>query len=157
MMFDYALPLALHALAAIVWVGGMFFAHMTVRPSVLALPPPQRLPLMRAIMGRFFAWVWVAIVTLLATGYGVLLFGYGGGMGGGGPYVDAMQGIGGVMMALFLYLFFAPWQSFKLAVAAEDFPKAAGHLARIRWIIAVNLVLGLITAAIGAMGAFVTG
>ena len=71
--------------------------------------------------------------------------------------VDAMQGIGGVMMALFLYLFFAPWQSFKNAVAAENFPKAAGHMARIRWIIGVNLVLGLITAAIGAIGAFVVG
>ncbi len=156
-MLDYTLPLALHVLAAIIWVGGMFFAHMAVRPSVLALAPPERLPLMRAIMGRFFAWVWVAIITLLATGYGVLLLGYRGGFGGGGPYVDAMQGIGGVMMALFLYLFFAPWQSFKNAVAAENFPKAAGHMARIRWIIGVNLVLGLITAAIGAIGAFVVG
>ena len=36
----------LHLLGVVVWVGGMFFAHMALRPSVLALNPPERLPLL---------------------------------------------------------------------------------------------------------------
>ena len=48
----------LHLLGVVVWVGGMFFAHMALRP---ALPrrsqPPQRLPLLAATLSRFIAWV----------------------------------------------------------------------------------------------------
>lgn len=155
-MLNYALPLALHLLAAIVWVGGMFFAHMALRPSVAKMAPPERLGLLRQIMGRFFLWVWIAIATLLATGYGVLLLGYRGGLGGGGLHIDIMQMTGTVMMALFVYLFFVPWRAFKGALAEGEIAKAAGHQARIRVIILVNLVLGLVTAAIGGTGAFWT-
>ena len=37
--------LALHVLGAVLWVGGMFFALMVLRPSLAALSPPQRLDL----------------------------------------------------------------------------------------------------------------
>ena len=39
------IALWLHLLATVVWVGGMFFAHVALRPAVAALPPPVRLPL----------------------------------------------------------------------------------------------------------------
>ncbi len=32
-----ALPLALHLLAAVIWVGGMFYAYMAMRPAVGAV------------------------------------------------------------------------------------------------------------------------
>ena len=36
---------SLHILAALIWVGGMFFAHMVMRPVLVdQLEPPQRLP-----------------------------------------------------------------------------------------------------------------
>jgi len=45
-MTAFALPYALHVLAAVVWVGGMFFAWMVLRPAaVSALQPPERLML----------------------------------------------------------------------------------------------------------------
>jgi uncharacterized membrane protein len=45
----------IHLLAVIVWIGGMFFAHVCLRPVAAAqLQPPQRLPLLAAILGRFF-------------------------------------------------------------------------------------------------------
>ena len=41
-----ALALALHVIAAVIWVGGMLFAHMMLRPVAAAqLEPPQRLTL----------------------------------------------------------------------------------------------------------------
>ena len=66
----YALLNALHVLAIVVWVGGMVFAHFFLRPAVAALPPPQRLPLMQAVLGRFFAAVLAASAVTLATGLG---------------------------------------------------------------------------------------
>ena len=62
------LALLLHLSAAIIWLGGMVFAHFCLRPSVAMLDPPQRLSLMSATLTRFFAIVIPAIVILLATG-----------------------------------------------------------------------------------------
>ncbi|WP_343074980.1 hypothetical protein [sulfur-oxidizing endosymbiont of Gigantopelta aegis] len=51
----YSLAFTLHLLSAVIWVGGMFFAHMILRPSAVEqLEPPQRLPLWVAVFGRFF-------------------------------------------------------------------------------------------------------
>ena len=38
--------LFLHILAAVIWVGGMFFAHQMLRPAAGKLDPAQRLPLL---------------------------------------------------------------------------------------------------------------
>ena len=38
-----ALAITLHILGAVIWVGGMFFAYMALRPVAAALlEPPQR-------------------------------------------------------------------------------------------------------------------
>jgi len=62
------LGLALHIVAAVIWVGGMFFAYMVLRPSAGPLEPALRLPLWHRVFGRFFPWVWASIVALLASG-----------------------------------------------------------------------------------------
>lgn len=152
-MLAFALALALHTVAAVIWVGGMFFAHMALRPAVLPMQPAERLGLWLRVLPRFFAWVWVAVLTLAATGWGVLLLGYRGGLGGGGLHIDIMQVTGSVMMMLFVYLFFAPWQAFKRAMKAGELAEAGAAQARIRGIVTINLALGLFTAAIGATGA----
>ncbi len=61
-----ALALALHILGAVVWVGGMFVLYMALRPALGTLEPPQRLKLMQVTFAKFFPWVWVAILLLLA-------------------------------------------------------------------------------------------
>ena len=60
--------ITLHVLAAVVWVGGMFFAYMVVRQSAGPLEPPLRLLLWHRIFNRFFPWVWASIVLLLVSG-----------------------------------------------------------------------------------------
>ena len=70
----YALMNFLHLLAAIVWLGGVSFVLVALRPAVAALlPPPQRLPLMAQVLSRFFALVWLSIGLLLLTGLPMLL------------------------------------------------------------------------------------
>ena len=67
----------LHLLGVVVWVGGMFFAHMALRPSVQALDPPQRLPLLAATLSRFLTWVAVAVLLILGSG-AFMVMTYGG-------------------------------------------------------------------------------
>ena len=148
-----ALLIALHVLAVVVWVGGMFFAYVVLRPSAGALESEARLALWHRVFRRFFPWVWASIAVLLASGYG-MIFLYFGGFAGAGLYIHVMQGIGIVMMLLFLHLFFVPWRRFSAAVERRHFPAAGKHLNQIRRIVAANLVLGLLTVIVGASGRF---
>ncbi len=145
--------LILHALSAVVWVGGMFFARLVLGPSAGALEPGPRLTLWSDVLGRFFAWVFAAIILLLVTGY-ALVFGVYTGFGGVGAYVHLMQGIGIVMMLLFLHLYFSPWRRFRAAVAQQNWAEGARQLGQIRSIVTINLVLGIIVVAIGSSGRF---
>ena len=60
----------------------------------------------------------------------------------------------GILMMLFLHLFFGPSRRFGHAVEREAFPGAAKELNQIRRIVAINLVLGLLTVIVGASGRF---
>jgi uncharacterized membrane protein len=145
--------LIVHILAAVVWVGGMFFAHQVLRPAAGALEPRARLPLWSRVLGRFFAWVFAAIVLLLASGFG-LVSGLYGGFGGLGLYIQLMMGLGILMVLLFLHLYFAPWRRFRAAVSRQDWPEGGRQLDQIRMIVTINLVLGLIVVAIGGSGRY---
>ncbi len=148
-----AVALIVHTLSALVWVGGMFFALVALRPATGPLDPGPRQELWGRVFERFFAWVIAAIVLLLASGY-TMVFAVFGGFRGIGLHVQIMQGIGIVMMLLFFHLYFAPWRRFRAALARQDRPAAARQLDQIRIIVAVNLVLGLVTAAIGSSGRY---
>jgi len=152
-MIKTAFALTFHVLAAVVWVGGMFAAYLCLRPAASSLEAPQRLVLWRNFFARFFPWVWASVLALLASGYWMLLTSFGG-FAGAPLYVDLMQTIGWVMVALFAFLFHGPWLAFKRAVDARDWAAAAPQLNRIRDIIRINLPLGLIVVAIGGTGRY---
>jgi uncharacterized membrane protein len=152
-MMETALALMLHILGAVVWVGGMFAAYVCLRPAAGALEPPQRLALWRRFFAKFFPWVWVSILLLLASGYWMLMTTFGG-FKDAPLYINLMQTIGLVMIALYVWLFHGPWLKFKRAVDAQDWPSAAAQLSRIRQIIMINLPLGLIIVIVGASGRY---
>jgi uncharacterized membrane protein len=148
-----SISLILHALSAVVWVGGMFFAHQVLRPAAATLEPGPRLALWSRVLGRFFAWVFAAVILLLLTGY-TMVFDVFGGFGKIGLHIQLMQGIGILMVLLFLHLYFAPWRRFRAAVARQDWAGGGRQLAQIRTIVTVNLVLGIIVVAIGSSGRY---
>ena len=152
-MMETALALTPHILGAVVWVGGMFAAYVCLRPAAGALEPPQRLRLWRSFFAKFFPWVWVSVLLLLGSGYWMLLTTFGG-FKGAPLYIHLMQGIGWLMIALFVWLFHGPWLKFKRAVDAQDWPAAGGYLSRIRQIIMINLPLGLSVVVIGGTGRY---
>ena len=137
--------LALHLLAAVAWVGGIFFAYMALRPASMLLEAPLRLSLWAAAFGRFFPWVWGFIAVLLVSGHML--------MSQAPPSASllAMAAIGWAMSLLFGYLYFALFASLKRAVTASDTPAAAQAMTRIRPVMATNLALGLAASALGAL------
>ena len=149
-----SVTIMLHLLSAVVWVGGMFFAYMVLRPAAAALlEPPQRLPLWVACFGGFFVWVWVAVVLLPATGYW-MMFAHFGGMAYAPLYVHLMNAIGTLMIALYVWLYFVPYRRLKAAVQAGDWKSGGAHLNIIRRIVGTNLLLGLLTITIASAGRY---
>jgi len=144
-----SLALTLHEWSAIIWVGGMFFALLVLRPASGPLDPAARLALWRRVFGGFFPWVFAAIALLLISGFTLFLGGYAV-----GPHVQAMMGIGILMMLIFLHLYFAPWKRFQAALDRSDNAAAAAQLNQIRILVTINLLLGLVTAAIGSSGRY---
>ncbi|MHB8254312.1 MAG: CopD family protein [Acidiferrobacter sp.] len=139
-----SLLIALHGLLAVIWVGGMFFAHMILRPAAQTLEASVRLPLWSRTLGRFFPWVWAAVIILPATGYFLIAARFGG-FAALPLYINMMQGIGILMILLYLHIFFAPYRRLRRGVAAGDFVKAGQALGQIRQLVTINMVLGLIT------------
>ena len=146
-----SIAIAIHALAAVIWVGGMFFAYMALRPAAAALAAADRLHLWQATFAGFFRWVWVAILALLASGYWIVFVEWGG-FAAAGLHVHIMQLLGIIMMLLFLHLWFVPYKRLRAALAAGKLDVAATQLNQVRLIVATNLLLGLLVVAIGASG-----
>lgn len=147
------LAFALHVVFAALWVGGMAFAILALRPALGVLDPPQRLALMGRVHKRFFLIVWHAMPIVLLTGYW-LLFGHFGGFRGAGWHVHLMHLTGLLMAAIYLAIFFGPWRRMRKALAAGDLPGAAAANDGIRRLVTGNMMLGLITFGIAAWGRF---
>jgi len=148
------IALPLHLLASIIWIGGMFFAYMALRPvAATLLEPPQRLPLWSQVFARFFPWVWIAIIVLPVTGLWMVYSVYGG-FSQTGLYVHLMAGIGTLMILLYLHMFFSPYRRLNQALTTNQLPEAGKRLAQIRLIIAINLTLGLLVTVIASAGRF---
>lgn len=144
----------LHLLSVVIWVGGMFFAHMALRPVVAAqLQPTARLPFMQAVLDRFFPWVWICMLSILFSGLWMIFSVYGG-FAGLALHVHIMTGLGMVMMLVFLYIYFVPYNRLRKLVRTEDWPGAGASLTQVRQLIGFNLILGLTTVLISAGGIY---
>lgn len=149
-MTPFAALYAVHVLAALVWVGGMFFAWMVLRPAaVQALDAPARLKLWVEVFRRFFLWVWVAVVLLPVSGVGMMHMRFAG-FDGAPRYVHIMMGLYIAMLALFLRANALQLPELRRAIAAEDWPTGGAVLGRIRRLVGINLLLGLFLVAIAA-------
>ncbi len=138
------LLLFFHLAAAIVWMGGMVFMVAALRPPATALlQPPQRLPLMAAVLARFLLLAGVSVAVLLATGLALML----SGGAGAPPGWKAMAGIGIVMMLIYGHIVAAPFRALKRAVAAQDWPAGGKRMAQVTLLAKINLALGWIAIA----------
>jgi uncharacterized membrane protein len=149
-----AIAISLHILAACIWVGGMFFAYVCLRPvAASTLEPEQRLTLWRGTFQSFFKWVGLSILLLIVSGH--FMIGMFGGMKGVGVHVHIMLLLGYIMFAIFGHVFFAPFKRLKAAVDNQDWEAGAAQLNTIRKMVGINLVIGLVTIIVGSAGRFI--
>jgi len=149
-MLAFALPYTLHVLAALIWVGGMFFAWLVLRPAtVAALEGPARLRLWVEVFRRFFGWVWAAVAVLAISGIGMLHLRFSG-FETAPRYVQVMIGGAIVMFALFMRVQALMLPELRAAVQAGDWAAGAGVLARIRRMVGVNLLVGLAVVGVAS-------
>ena len=142
---------ALHLLGAVIWVGGMFFALLVLRPSLAVLAPPQRLALHGQVFRRFFRIIWHVMPIVILTGYALVFLGFGGFKGT--PWTVHVMHLSGLVMAvIFAVTYFGPWAALRAALVADDGAAAAASVDRIRMLITVNLGLGLGTIAVAGFG-----
>ena len=146
------IAIVVHVLSAVVWVGGMFFAWVCLRPvAAVQLEPALRLPLWISVLGRFFAWVWIAVVLLPASGAWLIGRVFGG-MASAPLYVHLMIAVGTVMILIFLHVFWAPYRALRSAVAEGDLLEGGRRLGQIRRLIGINLILGILVVIIASGG-----
>lgn len=135
-----------HLAGVIVWIGGMFFAHFCLRPvATLQLPPPQRLPLMTAVLGRFFAAVAVSVIAILGSGFAMIAI---SGFAGGTMGRHLMMGIGVAMTLIFAVIYLRLYPQLRARIAADDWQAGGAVLDRIRRLVVINLGLGTLTVLV---------
>ena len=145
----------LHAIAATLWIGGIFFAFMALRPAAQeVLQPRERLHLWRAAYRKFFQLVWVLISILLVTGYYQLFFRFGvcefAALLASDAYYWADNG------RRFFYLYFSLYGRLCRLIDTEDISAASDTLKKMRPVIAANLFLGIVITAVGVCGPYVS-
>lgn len=145
------IPLFLHLLGVVIWVGGMFFAYMALRPTAAQLlEPPVRLKLWQGVFSRFFPWVFVSVGLILASGlYMVMQM---GGFTAVGLYIHLMFALGLLMMLIFIYVFFSAFKKLNYHVDRKEWPSAGVALGKIRLLIGINLILGIVTITVAVLG-----
>lgn len=150
-MTAYSALYVLHVLAAMVWVGGMFFAWMILRPAAAGvLAAPERLQLWQEVFRRFFLWVWAAVLILPIGGMGMLHMRFAG-FDTAPQYVQIMMGLFIAMLALFLRIQLLQLPELRKTIAEQNWSEAGAALARIRKVVGINLILGLLVVSIAAI------
>jgi uncharacterized membrane protein len=153
---SFSFVITLHILSTIIWVGGMFFAHFILRPSAIeVLEPPLRLTLWVSVFKRFFFWVWIASIMLPITGYW-MIFGIFGGMANTGIYIHIMSLTGLIMLAIYSYIYFKPFQALQQAVAKKNYPLGGKLINNIRIFVTINLFLGIFTVVVASGGKYLS-
>lgn len=144
------LAIFLHLLGVTIWVGGMFFAYMALRPAAATtLEPAMRLPLWSATFARFFIWVWIAIALIFGSGLYMLAV---IGLGRVPDFIWIMFAIGVLMLLIYAHVYFAPYRRLRRSSALLEWQPAGRALAQIRVLVAINLFLGLTNIAVATIG-----
>ena len=155
----YASLKAVHLLAVIAWLGGMFFMLMCLRPAVHeVLDAPPRIRLMHATLRRFLRIVGLAVLAILLSGAAMIAMAWRDRAGAGLAFnmpLDwyVMVALFFVMLAVFLHVRLPLFARVERAMAAEAWPDAGAALGAIRWEVAINLVLGIFVVVIVRLGA----
>jgi len=149
-----AIALILHLVAINVWVGGTFFAIVILGRAIKNIEAAQQLLLWQLVLERFFTWAWVAVFILLTSGTWMVYSIYGG-FDTIPVYIMLMGLIALLMISVFIYIYFFPYQQYKLLVQTNDVDSCIQKLAVIRFAGTVNMILGLCIVVVIGSGPYI--
>jgi len=151
----------LHLVATTVWIGGIAFNILVLRPSLSVIEPAKRVKLMGTVLKRFIYVAWLSIGVLVFTGiflgrgdpdallssnYGIALI-----------IKHAIVVVMTVIVALVSFVFFPKLKMFlsEIDVKAHDATKLPSELAillgKIVALVKLNLTLGVIVLLVTAL------
>jgi uncharacterized membrane protein len=143
----------LHIVATIVLLGGLFFASVVFRPIARDMDIETASSLWQQMLSRFFAWGWVSLLLILATGIGMVFLKFGG---SGVPMIHRGNMVIGIpAIVLFGYLFFGPWQRYRRTMLRRDWNAAEKEIRRVRVVMGIILVLSLVASVVSAVGRYI--
>ena len=153
----YASLKAVHLLATIVWIGGMFFMLHCLRPAAALLEPPLRLTLLHATMRRFFVAVLAAIVVIAVSGAAMIAMAWAAARRANLMFnmpLDwyTMIGVFVAMVVVFVHVRWVLFPRLGAAVQAQRWAEGAAAAGAIRWEVMINLVLGIFVVAAVRLG-----
>jgi uncharacterized membrane protein len=155
----YACLKALHLLAVVVWIGGMFFMLVCLRPAAQAvLEPPDRIRLLHATIGRFFAVVAVSALVVFLSGAAMIGLAAREAAAAGLAFNLPLEGYAMValfvaMLAVFAHARLAALPRLGRALAAGAWADGAAALKAIRRDLGLNLALGVLVVVVVRLGA----
>lgn len=149
-----AIALILHLVAINVWVGGTFFAIVILGRAIKNIAAAQQLLLWQLVLERFFSWAWVAVFILLTSGTWMVYSIYGG-FDTIPVYIMLMGLIALLMISVFIYIYFFPYQQYKLLVQTNDVDSCIQKLAVIRFAGTINMILGLCIVVVIGSGPYI--
>ncbi len=118
-----------HILFTIVWIGGMVYSLLFLKPSLKeVLPEEKRENLLKSVFSKFFAAVWLSIGVIFVTGMG-LWHGYRRDFSENTLFHVKLFAFG-LMIAIFFYIYFFLFRRNKMA----SIPNLIG----------INLILGIL-------------
>ena len=131
---------AIHLLCVVLWVGGMAFLLLTLRPSINAIDPSTRLVLQGAVFRRFFRTLWQIMPLAIVSGLLLLVLVYSHQKM---PWEVMVMQTGGLLMAaIFIGTVLVPNKRFQAKLEAGT--ATVEDAVPVRRLIWLNLVIGTI-------------
>lgn len=136
-----ALAIIFHLVAINIWVGGMFFIIIVLGKVVSTLEVPAQQAFWQYTLKRFFFWVWLAVIGLLGTGIGMIIYRFGD-LAITPWYTLVMASLGVSMAVIFMVTYFVFYKNFEREFNAGNIEGSRYQLHMIRRLGIINMVLG---------------
>ncbi|MDO9097028.1 MAG: CopD family protein [Candidatus Methanoperedens sp.] len=140
----YIITLWLHYLATVMWIGGMAFNLLVLRPSMAVIDQNQRPILGTAVLKRFIIFAWLSIIVLILTGISISSSRI--------AFEEIFSTAYGIVLlgkhfATLIMVLIVSWVSFVLSVKLAPFaPKPDTILTLVKINLSLGIVVLLLTA-----------
>src|SRR5574341_667255 len=140
------ITLWLHYLATVMWIGGMAFNLLVLRPSMIVIDQNQRPIVGTTVLKRFIVFAWLSIVVLILTGISIAL--------SRAAFEDILTTTYGIVLlskhvVTLIMILIVTWVSFVLSTKLASFaPKPNTILTLVKTNLSLGILVLLLTATL---------